>query len=164
MLNSEENRNKIIQWFPSLKNDDIFKIIDGENPNYNCIAYAANVTDCWWWPLPVDKRPSFLGGVKCNWPRAAKNATSLNVLIEIFRDLNYVECNNYDFEDGFKKVAFYVKGDKFTHAARQLTYGDKQGKWSSKLGNSFLITHKTPQSIEGNAYGKSVFYMKKSMK
>jgi hypothetical protein len=163
LLNSHENRAKVIKGFPNLKNDKIFEIIDGENPNFNCIAYAAHVTNCWWWPLPKERRPAFFAGVKYNWPFNAEDDTSLDVLISIFENLDYIKCENFEYEEGYKKIALYVKNDEISHAARQLTYGKRKGKWSSKLGTSFTILHETPQSIEGNAYGQAVCFMKKSM-
>ena len=96
--------------------------MDKASPNYNCIAWAANVTDSWWQSLPIDKRPTVeFDGVKYDWPFNVDDEFSTRTLTEIFTVLGYVECEDDEYEDGFKKVAFYEKDDKATHAARQLT-------------------------------------------
>lgn len=164
MINSEENRQKIIKAFQKLKNDNSFKIVDRANPNYNCIAWAANVTDCWWESLPKENRPfKGLDGVKRDWPFNVDDEFSLRTLTEIFTHLGYVICENGEYEKGYKKVAFYAKDGEAKHAARQLTSGKDAGVWSSKLGSSFLIHHGTAESIESKVYGEVALFMKKSM-
>ena len=164
MINSEKNRQIVIKSFSNLEGDEAFKIVDGPNPNYNCIAWAANVTTEWWECLPLDKRPYVLDGVKYNWPFEVDAEFSVRVLKEIFEKLGYEECNDWKFEEGFKKVAFYEKDGKATHAARQLTFGLDKGVWSSKLGRAFLIHHGNPHTIANSPYGEAVYFMKKSMK
>jgi hypothetical protein len=36
--------------FPGLRGTS-YQIIAPPDPIYNCIAWAAGVTDCWWWPI-----------------------------------------------------------------------------------------------------------------
>lgn len=165
MLNSAENKNKIIKIFPLLINDKVFKIEDN-SPNYNCIAWAAVVTDCWWDKLPMDKRPSYrhIDGVKFDWPFNVPDEFSTRVLIEIFENIKFVICATGDYEEGFKKVVIYELNGEATHMARQITWGEDRGAWTSKLGASFRISHESPKSLEGNIYGYAVLYMKKSMK
>lgn len=164
MIDSEPNRNQIIKSLPKLKDDKFFKIVDKANPNYNCIAWAANVTDCWWQSLPLDKRPTIgLDGVKYDWPFDVEDEFSIRTLLEIFTRLGYIKCEDWVYEEGFKKVAFYAKDVVGTHAARQLTSGKNKGIWSSKLGPSFLIHHGTPYDVESKVYGDVVAFMKKSM-
>ncbi|MGS2738771.1 DUF7689 domain-containing protein [Sinomicrobium sp. M5D2P17] len=164
MINSEVNRNQIINAFPKLKDDKVFEIVDKASPNYNCIAWAANVTDCWWVSLPLEKRPTIrLDGVKLDWPFGVDDEFSIRILTEIFGQLGYVKCIDGDYEEGYKKVAFYEKKGEATHASRQLTYGKNKGVWSSKLGRSFLIHHGNPYTIESESYGTVTAFMKKSM-
>lgn len=163
MLNNKENREKVFGLFPSLINDRGFKIIGHSSPDYNCIAWAANVTDEWWTNLPKDKRPHLFEGVKYNWPFDVNDEFSIDSLIHIFDKLKYKYCEFPDYEEGFKKVAFYELDGKATHAARQLTSGDNKGLWSSKLGRFYLITHESVYSIVNQIYGNPVYYMKKSM-
>ncbi|WP_282179050.1 DUF7689 domain-containing protein [Maribacter stanieri] len=165
MLDSAQNRSSIIKAFPKLKDDKSFKIVDKANPNYNCIAWAANVTDCWWANIPKNERPKVtLDGVKIDWPFEVEDEFSISALVQIFTSLKFIECENWEYEEGFKKIAFYKKGNNATHAARQLTYGKHKGIWSSKLGGSFLIHHETPHTIESIIYGKPVLYMKQNMR
>jgi len=163
LLDSPINRNEIIKVFPGLKNDKFFKIEDS-SPNYNCIAWAAHVTDCWWDKLPHGNRPSIrFDGVKVDWPFDVDFEFSTRVLIEIFTQLSFVICEDGEYEDGFKKVVIYEKDAEATHMARQLTNSTNKGIWTSKLGGWFRITHESPLTIEGNAYGVATIFMKKSM-
>jgi len=164
LLNNQENKNRIIELFPDLLNDPSFEIIDGPNPNYNCIAWAANIKDAWYQNLPHDKRPTFrFDGVKFDWPFDAPDEFSINSLTQIFTYLGYEECQNGTYIEGYKKVVFYQKDGVATHAARQLTFGKHKGKWTSKLGPFFCIVHGTPESIINNTYGEPIFFMKKNM-
>jgi hypothetical protein len=160
MLNSEENRNKVINWFPKLKDDNNFEIIGGEDPNYNCIAWVAFYDNVWWEPLPEDQRSIVLDGVCYDWPLGAANDKKLTTLIEIFIDRHYVECNNGDYEEGYRKIALYSIGDEYTHGARQICVGKDKGRWTSKIGQSFLITHSIPELLENPTYGQVKQYLK----
>ncbi|MDO6818089.1 hypothetical protein [Zobellia sp. 1_MG-2023] len=164
MLNSPENRNRIITGFPNLKTDSHFKIVGKPNPNFNCIAWAGNRSDVWWEALPFDKRPSYtLEGVKLDWPFDIKSEFSISALIDLFSHLKYVDCIDSLYEEGFRKVAFYELNGVATHAARQLTASPETGIWTSKLGGSYTITHGTPFTIESSIYGKACHFMKTKM-
>jgi hypothetical protein len=64
---------------------------------------------------------------------------------------------NGDLEAGHRKVALYaLSQDDWLHAAIQ----EENGEWSSKLGASYDIRHKSPQCVEGALYGKVVCFMK----
>ena len=71
----------------------------------------------------------------------------------------YELCDNAEYEEGFQKIALYVKEGttECTHAARQLT----TGLWTSKLGQIEDIQHGTPYTIEGKCYGKVYCIMKR---
>lgn len=162
MLDSETNRQKVISDFPRLRDDDTFKIVDGENPNYNCIAYAGFHDDVWWQPLPEGKRPIIsFDGVTYDWPFGAANNTLLATYVGIFQKLGYEVCDNEELEEGFRKIALYGSSVlNVSHAARQIVTGKDAGKWKSKLGQSFLIKHKNASMIEGEAYGTILQFMK----
>ncbi|HXB41228.1 MAG TPA: hypothetical protein VNZ49_11850 [Bacteroidia bacterium] len=162
MLNSNVNKAKLIPAFPLLANDPAFEITDKENINYNCIAYAACEFNEWWQALPIDKRPSVaLDGVKYNWPYDVPNDSKLSTLIEIFSKKKYEVCVNGNYEDGFRKICFYGHTpDKIEHAARQYANGKDAGKWTSKLGQSFTITHGEATFIESTEYGKVLCFMR----
>ena len=165
MLDSPENRNRIILDFPNLVSDPHFKIVGGQNPNFNCIAWAGIRSDVWWEALPKDKRPSFtLEGVKVDWPFDIKDEFSVSALIELFTHLRYTTCKDSSYEEGFRKIAFYELLGKATHASRQLTSAPETGLWTSKLGRSFTINHGTPFTIESSAYGTVCHFMKENMR
>jgi hypothetical protein len=160
MLNSEENRNKIFHEFPELKNDESFFIEYGDDPDYNCIAWAALRDDVFWSPLPLDKRPIQINGVSIDWPFGVANDNKLSTLVEIFRKLKYLECSDGEYEEGFRKIALYGIDEVWTHAARQINKGSNKGKWTSKLGSAFCIIHGSPKFLEGKNYGVVKQYMK----
>jgi hypothetical protein len=163
MLNSDENRKKVIGRFPKLLRDKDFKIVKKDSPDYNCFAWAANHEDVFWTPLPfgIDKGPiTALDGVSYDWPFGVTNDSKLSTMISIFSTLGYVECVDGSLEAGFRKIAFYGTEDEVTHAARQLIAGKDRGKWTSKLGPWFAIQHGDATTIEGNDYGLVIKYLK----
>ncbi|RYC50439.1 DUF7689 domain-containing protein [Flagellimonas olearia] len=164
MAQKNLHNENIFKAFPLLKNDPGYRIKDDASPDYNCIAWAANKSDLWYQPLPEDNRPVIrLDGVVFDWPFGLPFSSDPKVLIKLFEFLNYTCCQDPIYEEGYKKVALYQKNNEFTHAARQLTYKNDKGIWSSKLGEGPLITHTDPYLIEGIAYGQVYQIMKKSM-
>lgn len=161
MLNSDENRKKVIDSFPKLIGDKDFKIVKAPSPDYNCFSWAANHDNVFWQPLPIDKRHlvSF-DGVSYDWPFGAAADCKLSTMISIFSALGYMECVDGSLEAGFRKIAFYGTEDEVTHAARQLISGKDRGKWTSKLGTWFEIQHGDATTIEGNDYGSVIKYLK----
>jgi len=161
MLNSAINRSVVIRHFPLLANDNGFEITDKSDPNYNCIAWAANLTNIWWEPLPENSRPAYqLDGVKTDWPFNAPYDSKLATYIKIFENLGYQVCANGDFESGYRKVCLYGDKDGVKHAARQLVTGKHQGIWTSKLGKEFRINHSNPTSVNCSTYGEPLQYLK----
>lgn len=145
----EKLKRVIINFFPKLADDANFKITSPQTPNYNCIAWAYNYNDRWMWPDP--STPIVLDGVFYYWPDEVTKTPDVDSFIEAFRKKGYEICDNADFDEGFQKIALYVKpGTKeCTHAARQL----RNSFWTSKLGRGNDIQHGTPYTIEGNDYG-----------
>jgi len=70
--------------------------------------------------------------------------------------LDFAKCATGDPEEGYQKVAIYADAGKVKHMARQLP----DGRWTSKLGQSFDISHILP-GIEGTDYGKVVLFLRK---
>ena len=84
-----------VQLFPRLSGEG-FKIVEQESDRYNCIAYAAGDTTNWWWPNGIDY-----------WPPWATVDNKIESLKEMFAGLEYEQCDNSSFEDGYEKVALY---------------------------------------------------------
>lgn len=121
------------------------EITSETDDNYNCIAWAANNSSEWWSNLPGYK-----------WP--GRRTSLIEGLVTVFTSLGYEICKSSDFEDGFEKVAIYVRNGMWRHAARQLP----SGKWTSKLGPDEDIEHDTPECLCGKSYGKIHCIMRKA--
>ena len=138
-----EHKKEIVALFPNLPLEEI-KIIGDETPQYNCIAYAAGDDTKWWEPGAY-------------WPSWATLDKSLGSLVEVFSGLGYTPCANCDLEPGYQKVALYADGENMTHVALQTA----NGRWRSKIGQSYLIEHPTPQSLNSEAYGEVKVIMRR---
>lgn len=154
-LNTPQNRIQVIGDFPLLANDPNFIITSKQTPDYNCIAWAADVSNAWY--QPIDNPPIQFDGVKYDWPFDLPNDKSLATYKCLFENKRYVECSNFDFDVNFKKIALYIDPvtNFCTHAARQL----RNGHWTSKLGREFDIQHSDPTLIAGGLYGVIGCYM-----
>ena len=125
--------------FPNLRRGEYRKTSE-KTVSYNCIAHAAEVDDLWWWPAD---------GPGIFWPPEAPKEETVESFIQAYAAIGYAVCEsgNRDLEPGFQKVALYVDEDGVpTHAARQLLTGE----WTSKLGRSEDITHRTLEALESS--------------
>lgn len=125
--------------FPNLRYTG-YSIESERTTDYNCIAWAAGLTDDWWWP----EDGSY-------WPLDPK-IESVQSFVDAFNTLGYVACDDPNLEPGFEKVAIYTNTDGApTHMARQLG----SGKWTSKCGKLEDIIHAL-EGLEGPfpAYGR----------
>lgn len=121
---------------------------------YNCIAFAADRDDRWWWP---DRH-----GIGF-WPDGVPREEKLDAFIQAYETEHYELCGDGNPEDGYEKVVIYVKDGKPTHAAKQTP----DGKWKSKLGRWEDIEHNSVEALEtwagiGN-YGKATVYMRRRL-
>ncbi len=136
--------------FPNLKSA-VYSIKSPVSTLYNCIAWAANEDDRWWWP---DVNEQYY------WPDGVKREESLPAFIQAFSLLGYKPCKDSNLEPGFGKVAIYFdQNGKPTHAARQLS----SGKWTSKLGRLEDIEH-TLEGLENSDYGKVAQILKRPIR
>jgi len=125
------DKEDIEHGFPNLAKVG-YSITSPKTPDYNCIAWAAEDDETWWWPSRI--------------PRQATLAT----FIQAYGTLGYVVCDNANYEPDIQKIAIYVDSNKIpTHAARQLP----DGKWTSKLGKNEDITHNSLEGLEHWEYG-----------
>lgn len=105
--------------FPNLQ-DDEYEVTSAQSREYNCIAWAAEDTENWWWPS-VDDR----------WPDEVPRVNTVDNFILAFQRLGYEVCDDGDFEAQYEKVALYANANGPQHMARQLA----SGAWTSKLGS-----------------------------
>lgn len=132
--------------YPNLDTEG-YSEISPETPTYNCIAWALDKYDSWWWPHPDG-----------SWPDGCPTDETVESFEAMFMLLGYEPCTSDDSEDGFVKIALYANGDEPTHAARQLP----DGKWSSKIGRHIDISH-TLRGLEGPRYGSVVRFYRKAL-
>lgn len=134
--------------FPNLKSRG-YRITSPATPAYNCIAWAANDTQNWWWPVA-------LGGYF--WPAGSPFSATVADFTETFSQVGYELSESETWEQGFEKLAIYAdeNGDP-THIARQLN----SGTWTSKLGESEDIEHSDLADLEGDCYGRAVRILKR---
>lgn len=133
--------------FPKLKEEG-FQITSEVTFKYNCIAWAMEDDQQWWWP---DSFWQFF------WPLNIPREETVDAFIECFKSFGYEVCDTDIFENNYQKVALYadIRGNP-THAARQLP----NGKWTSKLGANHDIEH-TLEGLESEKYGTVARIFKK---
>ena len=138
---------ELMTIFPGLRNN-IFDITSPPDKKYNCIAWAAEDTNNFWWPER--------GGY---WPRESPRIVTLDAFVAAFETLGYTVCGNELYEEGLVKIAIFVRDEGSpTHAARQLP----NGRWTSKCGRYKDIKHELIALCGPKpAYGNIACYMKK---
>lgn len=133
--------------FPNLKSTG-YRITSPESPEYNCIAWAAQDTERWWWPDPFDTY---------FWPQGVPRQETVGAFIQACAALGFAPCESDAFEPGFEKIAIYVDSSgKPTHTARQLP----SGKWTSKLGESEDMEHLL-DGLTSSIYGSVACILKR---
>ena len=81
--------------FPRLSGET-FEIVAQPSDQYNCIAYAAGVTNEWW--SHVENR---------YWPDHASRSDGIESLIDVFASLGFEQCQGSSLESDYEKVALY---------------------------------------------------------
>jgi hypothetical protein len=90
-----------------------FRVTSEHDSSYNCIAWAAGVTNQWWWPLGE--------AAEAYWPDGVPRARTLEAFHAALATLGYSVCTD---EPGVEKVALFADAHGLpTHAARQLANG-----------------------------------------
>lgn len=158
----EELKSDIICYFPGLAEDDDFKITSPDTPDYNCIAWAFGGYKDKWIQPPSYTRPPYDAIVW--WPDDVAEGLEIDYLVELFESKGFKKCADWKHEDGYQKVALYIKDGNWTHASRELVDKKVCGKWISKLGPMNDIQHGTPYTIEGDCYGEVYCIMKREFK
>jgi hypothetical protein len=125
--------------FPGLRGT-VYQVTSPADRAYNCIAWAAGVTDDWWWPQPE---------ARAFWPPGVPRALTVAAFEEAFAQQGYAPCEEEGLEAGLEKVALFATADgRPTHMARQLP----DGPWTSKLGEQVDIEHEL-HALAGELYG-----------
>lgn len=139
----------VIEEFPN-SSDEPFIQTSHEDPNYNCIAWAAEDNTRWYWPDPY--------GIYY-WPSEIPRENTVQAIINLYEFLGYEKCENGCYEESFTKIAVFSNEDIPTHAARQLG----NGYWTSKLGPNIDVEHSI-FSIENGVYGEVTQYLRRKVK
>lgn len=128
--------------FPNI-NEGNFRPTSPADEGYNCIAWAADDTNYWWWPDAMGQ---------CYWPPSVPREETINAFVQAYGLLGYVQQTDDLLEPAKQKIAIYADHNgKPTHAARQLP----DGWWASKLGEQIDIEHEI-SALDGPAYGTVV--------
>lgn len=147
-------KEKIIEWFPLLGEDKDFIITSPKTRAYNCISWATEHDDMWYWP-PLGSKPDD----DEYWPAELADDTRIETFISAMELEGFRRCPSDDTDTNCTRIALYSKDGDCTHASRQLP----NGRWTSKLGFWHDIQHSNPEALEGEIYGSIYCYMKKSL-
>lgn len=154
MVSNKAWLSQVRQWierdYPNLVSTG-YNITSVDTIDYNCVAWAAEDTQRWWWPDPL---------FESYWPAEITREETLSAFIQAFQTLGYIICEKSDLEENYQKIAIYTLNNKPTHVARQLF----NGKWTSKLGQDEDIEHDKLQGLEGERYGQVSQVMKRLIK
>lgn len=131
--------------FPNLSPDN-HTVTSPQDPRYNCVAWATGDSSKWWQPMGR------------YWPVPRPAVENLGSYVQMFESRGFEVCPTSDQETGFEKIAIYAEMGAFKHVARMNT----DGSWTSKLGESYDITH-TLEALTGPTYGWPTVYMKKKV-
>jgi len=127
------------QGFPNL-NSTNSRPTSPYDEDYNCIAWAAEDTDYWWWPDAMGQK---------YWPTEVPREETLAAFVRAYGIQGYIERCDATVEQGKQKIAIYTASNgKPKHAARQIP----DGWWASKLGQLIDIEHEFA-ALDGPAYG-----------
>ena len=135
----------IIRHFPNAR---ACRFTSPEDPSYNCIAWATEETDRWWWPDPM--------GLSY-WPPGVVRIESIPAFIAAFATLGYGSVMPDALKASNRKIAIYAKENMPTHAARQTP----DGRWTSKLGRSEDVSLNL-DDLCGDLYGSVAVILCKS--
>lgn len=131
--------------FPNLQGDE-YEVTSPQSRDYNCIAWAADDTEKWWWPSLDD-----------HWPDGVPRVNKIDNFILAFQRLGYHVCEDGELEARYEKVALYANSNGPQHMARQLA----SGAWTSKLGSEWDIQHPTTEDLESDTYGEVVLFLRR---
>lgn len=131
--------------FPNLSQDNC-SLTSPQTWEYNCIAWAANDDERWWWPQSEPQ---------AYWPPDIRNEVTVEAFTQAFALLGYAPCADESLVENIEKVALYVDNNNVPqHMSRQLS----DGGWTSKLGRSWDISHTHNSVLDGPSYGTAKYF------
>lgn len=138
----EPLHDKLLSYHPNLIPGQNYAVTSSSDGGYNCVAWAANDLDHWWWPS-IEPEDAF-------WPEDVPREATIEAFAAAFATLGFIQCDSPAVELGYEKVAIFVDSDHVpTHAARQLP----SGRWTSKLGYHQDIEHAALEAVSDSTYG-----------
>jgi hypothetical protein len=136
--------------FPRLAKQSNWVTSDAD-VNYNCIAFAAGITNRKLWP---NFHPDYF------WPPGIPRMENLASFIKFYESYGYAKVNDGSggkYVKGVEKIAIYAdRSGVPTHAAKQVG----PNRWASKLGDWYDIEH-ILGAVSGGAYGEIVTFMQR---
>ena len=141
--------------FPNIKRTrlDLTSEMDG---NYNCAAWAIDDDQRWYEPygmiLPTST-PEY------HRPEGLPHNSKPETYVSFFELYGYELADDETLEDGYTKIALYVRDGEFRHVARQVS----RHRWTSKVGEQEDIEHalRALEKDGPHAYGIVSIFMKK---
>lgn len=135
-LDTDSNRESLINIFPGLADDPNFHIVSPDVPFYNCIAWAMGFERRW---VACVNKPCLdsIGPRFVWWPDGIEVSERCEALISAFVTLGFEPSDNANFEPDYDKAVLYQKDDKWTHASRIVAEGVEH----SKLGSLWDAIH-----------------------
>jgi type VI secretion system secreted protein VgrG len=129
------------QAFPRLR-DNLIEVIADANPGYNCISWSLGVTDHW---VNPETGPSY---------------APLSRMDRMYAEQGYYREHdlNWRLEPGYEKVVVYgtLNLDATIHEVTHAAHQERDGTFTSKLGQLPVIRHATPEDLRGPSYGLPV--------
>ena len=122
-----------------------------EDERYNCVAWACDDVERWWWPWPEGDPPGY-------WPGGGPVDDSLASALTMFGRRGYLRCEPEDVEAGDDVIVLYGAADRLRHVARRAA----SGWWASKLGSLNDIEHETLDAVAGWECGSPAVWMRRS--
>jgi len=133
--------------FPQLGSGG-YVVTSPEDIHYNCVAWAAEDADRWWWP----DEDSY-------WPEGVAREETVAAFVAAYAESGFVPCEDPLFEEGYEKIAIYAAPDGIpTHVAKQL----RSDLWSSKLGQLQDIQHRL-EDLVGSVYGHCACFLRREI-
>ena len=69
---------------------------------YNCIAWASENSERWWWPDPLHQS---------YWPAAVPRVVTLDAFVQAFSSLGYNQHSDDALEPGLQKIAIFANAE-----------------------------------------------------